>query len=167
MKIYKIVMLVIMATIAFHAKAQVVPAGKYTVTDYPKDRAAINAIRNNFDNTHSLNDNYVGIGAEGMIYYGKVAELKSMQQSGVSFKSVAIIPGTSLLRIFNGSSALKTFVADVVFTTADGELNVKVIRQESYVKEGGKWFYVAGQGTMVQTPEELQESMKKHTIPKQ
>lgn len=167
MKVGKIAIAVIMVTIALHAEAQVVPAEKFNVTNYPKDRAAINAIRNNFDSTYSLNDNYVGIGAEGMIYYGKMAELTSMQQSGVSFKSVTIVPGTSLLRIFNGNSALKTFVADVVFTTADGELYVKVIRQETYVKQGGKWFYVAGQGTMVQTPEELQESMKKHTIRKQ
>lgn len=166
-KIGKIVMVVIMASIALHTEAQVVPAGKFNVTNYPKDRKAIDAIRNNFDSTYSLNDDYVGIGAEGMIYYGKMAELKSMQQSGVSFKSVTIVPGTSLLRIFNGSSAFKTFVADVVFNTADGELYVKVIRQESYVKQGGKWFYAAGQGTMVQTPEELQESMKKHTVRKQ
>lgn len=167
MKIGKIVMAVIMASIALHAEAQVVPAGKFNVTNYPKDREAINAIRNNFDSTYSLNDDYVGIGAEGMIYYGKMAEVKSLQQMGGSFKSVTIVPGTSLLRIFNGNSALKTFVANVVFTVADGELNIKVIRQETYIKQGGKWFYVAGQGTMVQTPEELQESMKKHTIRKQ
>ncbi|MEP6712264.1 MAG: hypothetical protein ABJA37_07610 [Ferruginibacter sp.] len=167
MRIGKIVIIVIIAAIALDTETQVVPPGKFNVTNYPKDRAAIDAIRNKFDSTFSLNDNYVGIGAEGMIYYGKMAELKSMQQSGVSFKSVTVVPGTSLLRIFNGNSALKTFVADVVFTKADGELYVKVIRQESYVKQGGKWFYVAGQDTMVQTPEELQESMKKHTIRKQ
>ncbi len=163
----KILMALIMGTFALHTEAQVVPAGKYNINNYPKDRASINAISNNFDSTYSLNDNYVGIGAEGLIYYGKMDEIKSMQQSGVSFKSVTVLPGTSLLRIFNGNSALKTFVADVVFTTADGELYVKVIRQESYVKQGGKWFYVAGQGTLVQTPEELRESMNKHTIRKQ
>ena len=167
MRLSKLILIITIATIASQVDAQVVPTGKFNITNYPKDRAAINAIRNNFDSAYSLNDNYVGIGAEGMVYYGKVAELKSMQQSGVSFKSVSVVPGTSLLRIFNGTSALKTFVADVVFTTADGELFVKVIRQESYIKQGGKWFYVAGQGTMVQTPEELQASMKRHTIQKQ
>ena len=166
-KIGKIIVAVIISIIAINAEAQIVPAGKFNVTNYPKDRAAINAIRNNFDSAYSLNDNYVGLGAEGKIYYGKMAELKSMQEFGVSFKSVTVVPGTSLLRIFNGSSALKTFVADVVFATTDGELYVKVIRQESYVKQAGKWFYVAGQGTMVQTPDELLESMKKHTIRKQ
>jgi len=32
---------------------------------------------------------------------------------------------------------------------------VRIIRNETYVKQAGKWYYVLGQGSRVQTEEEL------------
>ena len=156
-----IIVVIIIVISSLHSSAQVVTAGKYNNTDYPEDRVAINAIRNQFDSTYSLNDNYVGIGVEGRIYYGKAAETKSFTDNGYVFKSVNVQPGTTLLRIFNGTAAIKTFVADVVFTTTKGDMALSVIRSETYIKQAGKWYYVAGQGTRVQTDDELNELKKK------
>ena len=151
-------LLALTALFAFAARpalAQTVPAGKYNTVDYPDDRKQLEAIRNNFDPVYSLNDNYVGIGAEGRFYYGTAEELKAFEKYQLRFKSVTTLPGSDVLRIFNGTAAIHTRQVDVVFNSSKGELKVRVIRNETYVKQNGKWYCVLGQGTQVKTEAEL------------
>ncbi|MEO0310716.1 MAG: hypothetical protein RIQ89_373 [Bacteroidota bacterium] len=142
---------------------QVPPPGKYDTTNYPEDRAFINAITNIFDPSLSLNDNSISIGADGSIAYGLEEEFQKFARNGMTFKSVASVPGTELVRIFNGHTAIKTKVANVVFNTPEGDLHFKVIRAETYIKDNGKWYYVLGQGTNFLTQEEFDEYKKTHT----
>lgn len=158
------IVLVISVTIFTKAAAQVPPAAKYDTSNYTQDRKLIMAIRNNFDPSLSLNDNYVGVGAGGRIAYGKAAHLKGFQQLGWSFKSFKPVAGTSLLRIFNGNTAIKTDVVDVIFSSPKGDLSYKVIRADTYIKQDGKWFYVMGQGTNYQTDEEMAEDINRHLV---
>ncbi|MBC7523355.1 MAG: hypothetical protein H7239_02810 [Flavobacterium sp.] len=141
----------IIALTTLKVTAQIVPEGKYNTTDYPKDRKIINAITNIFDKSLSLNDNSVSIGADGTISYGIDEELQKFVKNGLTFKSVASVPGTELLRIFNGTTAIKTKVADVVFSSPNGDVYFKVIRAETYIKQKGKWYFVLGQGTNFMT----------------
>jgi hypothetical protein len=142
---------------------QVPPPGKYDTTNYPEDRAFINSISNIFDPSLSLNDNSISIGADGSIAYGLEEEFQKFARNGMTFKSVESVPGTELVRIFNGTTAIKTKVANVVFSTPDGDLHFKVIRAETYIKDNGKWYYVLGQGTNFMTQEEFDEYKKAHT----
>ena len=142
---------------------QVPPEGKYDTTNYPEDRAFINSISNIFDPSLSLNDNSISIGADGTIAYGLEEEFQKFARNGMTFKSVVTVPGTELVRIFNGQTAIKTKVADVVFSTPDGDLHFKVIRAETYIKDNGKWYFVLGQGTNFMTQEEFNEYKKAHT----
>ncbi|WP_310559903.1 hypothetical protein [Flavobacterium sp.] len=142
---------------------QIVPRGKYDTTNYPQDRKIINDISNIFDKSLSLNDNSVSIGADGKISYGIEAELQTFVNDSMSFKSVTPVPGTVLLRIFNGTTAIKTKVADVVFDSPKGEVHFKVIRCETFIKQKGKWYFVMGQGTNVMSQEEFDEYRKIHT----
>jgi len=142
---------------------QAPPSGKYDTTNYPEDRKFINSISNIFDPSLSLNDNSISIGADGSIAYGLEEELKKFERNGMTFKSVVSVPGTELVRIFNGHTAIKTKIADVVFSTPDGDLHFKVIRAETYIKDNGKWYYVLGQGTNFMTQEEFDEYKKAHT----
>ena len=142
---------------------QVPPPGKYDTTNYPKDREFINSISNIFDKSLSLNDNSISIGADGSIAYGLEEEFQKFERNGMSFKSVVSVPGTELVRIFNGTTAIKTKVADVVFSTPEGDLHFKVIRAETYIKQDGKWYFVLGQGTNFMTQEEFDEYKKAHT----
>lgn len=146
---------------------QVPPPGKYDTTNYPEDRKFINSISNIFDPSLSLNDNSISIGADGSIAYGLDEELKKFERNGMTFKSVVSVPGTELVRIFNGHTAIKTKVADVVFSTPEGDLHFKVIRAETYIKENGKWYYVLGQGTNFLTQEEFNEYKRNHTTKNQ
>lgn len=145
---------------------QVPPPGKYDTTNYPRDRKFINSISNIFDESLSLNDNSISIGADGTISYGIAEELKKFERHGMTFKSVVSVPGTELVRIFNGRTAIKTKVADVVFSTPEGDLHFKVIRAETYIKHKRKWYYVLGQGTNFLTPEQFEEYKKANTIKK-
>lgn len=158
------IVLVFIASILSKSSAQVPPGGKYDTSNYPQDRKSIMAIQNNFDSSLSLNDNYVGVGAGGRIVYGKAAHLKGFQDLGWSFKSFKPVAGTSLLRIFNGNTAIKTDVVDVIFSSPKGDLSYKVIRADTYIKQNGRWFYVMGQGTNYQTDEEMAEDMKRHLV---
>ncbi|MEP6712265.1 MAG: hypothetical protein ABJA37_07615 [Ferruginibacter sp.] len=155
---------VIIVSIFTKVSAQVPPAGKYDTSNYPQDRKLIMAIQNNFDSSLSLNDNYVGVGAGGRIVYGKAAHLKGFQQLGWSFKSFKPVVGISLIRIFNGNTAIKTDMVDVIFSSLKGDLSYKVIRTDTFIKQDGKWFYVMGQGTNYQTDEEMAEDMNRHLV---
>ncbi len=143
--------------------SQVPPPGKYDTTNYPEDRKFISSISNIFDPSLSLNDNSISIGADGSISYGLEEEFQKFTRNGMTFKSVESVPGTELIRIFNGTTAIKTKVADVVFSTPDGDLHFKVIRAETYIKDNGKWYFVLGQGTNFMTQEEFNEYKKAHT----
>lgn len=143
--------------------AQAPPPGKYNTTDFPEDRKIINSISNIFDPALSLNDNSISIGADGSIAYGLEEEFQKFARNGMTFKSVESVPGTELVRIFNGQTAIKTKVANVVFNTPEGDLHFKVIRSETYIKDHGKWYYVLGQGTNFMTQEEFNEYKKAHT----
>ena len=111
---------------------QVPPPGKYNTTNYPEDREFINSISNIFDSSLSLNDNSISIGADGSIAYGLEEEFQKFERNGMTFKSVESVPGTELVRIFNGQTAIKTKVANVVFSTPEGDLHFKVIRSECF-----------------------------------
>jgi hypothetical protein len=145
--------------------AQAPPAGKYDTTSYPEDRAFIQSISNIFDPSLSLNDNSISIGADGSIAYGLDAEFEKFARNGMTFKSVVSVPGTELVRIFDGHTAIKTKIADVVFSTPEGDLHFKVIRAETYIKKDGRWYYVLGQGTNFMTQEEFNAYKKQHTTP--
>lgn len=141
------------------------PPGKYDTTNYPEDRKIISEITNIFDPALSLNDNSISIGADGTIAYGLEEEMKKFERHGMTFKSVESVPGTELIRIFNGQTAIKTKVANVVFSTPQGDLHFKVIRAETYIKDNGKWYYVLGQGTNFLTDEEFEAYKREHTTP--
>ncbi|MBC7652543.1 MAG: hypothetical protein H7101_12430, partial [Deinococcales bacterium] len=148
--------------IATITNAQVPPAGKYNTTNYLKDRkeiALLNAIR---DSSKYLNDDYISVGAEGRVYYGKSEEDKSFNKYGLKFKSVTPVKGTEVLRVYNGNAALHNVVYNVLFSSSKGDLHVKVIRSTAYIKENGKWYIAFGQGTEVHTDAEMEAAMQKN-----
>lgn len=159
----KMTILLVIALKAIAAFGQAPPPGKYDTLNYPEDRKFINAISNIFDSSLSLNDNSISIGADGSIAYGLEQEFKKFERNNMTFKSVVTVPGTELVRIFNGHTAIKTKIADVVFNTPEGDLHFKVIRAETYIKDNGRWYYVLGQGTNFMTQEEFNDYKKAHT----
>ena len=162
-KASRIAMTYMIVMVSLKVVGQIVPAGKYNTANYPKDRKIINAIQNSFDKSLSLNDNYVGIGADGKMSFGTSAELQTFVKDSISFKSIIPVLGTELLRIFNGTMAIKTKTVDVVFDSPKGNVHFKVIRAETFIKQKGNWYFVLGQGTNFMTQEEFDEYRNLHT----
>jgi hypothetical protein len=163
---YKMILVtaIIVLFVTTTTMAQIPPTGKYNTTNYPEDRKAIEALGILADSSVYLNDDYISVGAEGMVYYGRIQEENSFKKHDLKFKSVTPVQGTAILRIFDGKTAVSNVILNVVFSSPKGDLNVKVIRSATYVKQMGKWYIVFGQGTMVQTEAELEESMKKSLL---
>ena len=86
---------------------------------------------------------------------------ESFTDKGATFKSITPRPGTSVLRVYNGDAAVKNIILDVVFATPGEDMSITVIRTETYIKQNGKWYFVAGQGTKLATKEELEVIGKK------
>ncbi len=137
------------------------PAGKYNTTDYPEDRKAIGLLRTIPDSLRHLNDDYLAVGPTGEIAYGLEQWKKGILDAGFTFKSVKPVPGMSVLRIYNGDAAVSHNVMDVVLATPNGDINMKVVRMECYIKINGKWYFVQGQGTRLLSKEEIEEMTKK------
>ena len=152
---------IIVFFVSTNTMAQVPPVGKYNTTNYPEDRKAIEALGMIQDSSVYLNDDYISVGAEGMVYYGRIQEENSFKKYDLKFKSVMPEKGTQILRIFDGKTAVSNAILNVVFSSSKGDLYVKVIRSSTYIKHMGKWYLVFGQGTIVQTEAEMEESMKK------
>ena len=143
------------------ATAQAPPEGKYNTGSYPEDRKAIEALGIINDSTVYLNDDYIAVGPEGRVSYGFEQWKQGFAEKGATFKSVTPRPGTYILRVYNGDAAVKNMILDVVFATPGGDFSITVIRTETYIKQNGKWYFVAGQGTKLATKEELEEMGKK------
>ncbi|MFT4205063.1 MAG: hypothetical protein QM610_14255 [Chitinophagaceae bacterium] len=146
--------------IAATAHGQSVPVGKYDTASYPEDRKAIVILSRKNDSTRFLNDDYIAVGPEGRISYGFEQWQQGFKEEGATFKSARPVPGTTILRIYNGDAAVKNFVLDVVFATTKGDFPIRVVRTETYIKQNGKWYFVSGQGTRVLSKEEYDEHMK-------
>lgn len=140
--------------------AQLPPANKYDTSSYPDDRKAIAALSRINDSTKFYNDDYIAVGPEGRISYGFEAWKKGFIEEGAKFKSARPVPGSIILRIYNGDAAVKNFILDVVFTTTKGDFPIRVVRTETYIKQNGQWYFVAGQGTRVLSKKEYDEHMK-------
>ena len=150
---------IIISCMCFRANGQVPLSGKYNTTDYPEDRKAIEAQRSIMeDSTQFLNDDYIGVGAEGKAYYGYKEEIKSFFDNGMKFKSVTPVPGSYVLRIYNGDAAIRNSMLDVVFEAPKGTLSIRVLRIENDIKQNGKWYFVAGQGTLAMSKEEFEKA---------
>lgn len=139
---------------------QLPPAGKYDTTSYPGDRKAIALLGKVNDSTRFLHDDYIAVGPEGRISYGFEDWKKGFKEEGASFKSARPVAGSTILRIYNGDAAVKTFVLDVVFATTKGDFHIRVVRTETYIKEEGRWYFVSGQGTRVLSKEEFDQHMR-------
>lgn len=157
----KIIAFVIMLTFIISPALQAQPpAGKYNTTNYPEERKEIALMNRLPDSLKHLNDDYIAVGPEGLISYGLEQWKKGFSDAGVTFKSAKPVPGMSVLRVYNGDAAVNHFVVDVVLSTPTGDLPIRVIRTETFIKQEGKWYFVSGQGTMPTSKAEMEKLIR-------
>ncbi|WP_022821775.1 hypothetical protein [Hymenobacter norwichensis] len=91
----------------------------------------------------------VAVGAKGDISYS-VQQWKGVQtKEKLVFKSVTPVPGTEIIRIYGGTSAVVNWLADVRLLVDGHDVALKVRRLEVFIKKETGWCRVAGQGTEV------------------
>ena len=142
-------------------KAQVPPSGKYNTISYPEERKAIDILSSKMDSSQFLNDDMIAVGPEGKVSYGFEEWKKGFTDKGATFKSITPRPGTNILRVYNGDAAVRNMILDVVFATPGADFSITVVRTETYIKQNGTWYFVAGQGTKLATKEEMEAAGKK------
>ena len=121
-------------------------------TSYVKERQEIKAIVH--DPTNGANSaancrDIVMVGAKGDISFDDKEIKGARAQEKVVFQSVNLVPGTEIIRIYNASTAVVNWLADVKLKVDGKDVNMKVRRLEVYVKKQGNWCRIAGQGTEV------------------
>jgi len=159
--IMKLLTLITFIVISTNVKAQIPPAGKYNTSNYPTERKAIELVSSKMDTSQFLNDDMIAVGPEGKVSYGFEEWKKGFTDKNATFKSIIPRPGTTILRIYNGDAAVKNMELDVVFATQGGDFSITVIRTETYIKQNGRWYFVAGQGTKLAAKEERDNMGKK------
>ena len=115
---------------------------------FPKERAEIKAIVHSPANS-TLGKDIIMVGAKGDISFTQ-EELKGARtQEKLIFKSVKPVPGSEIIRIYNATTAIVNWLAAVELQVDGHDVSLKVRRIEVYIKKGGIWNRVAGQGTEV------------------
>ncbi|WP_324671530.1 hypothetical protein [Hymenobacter sp. GOD-10R] len=140
----------VFATSLFLCSATVASAQIDTVS-YPKERQQIRAILHSPGGAERVScpTDIVAVGAKGDISYS-VPQWRAVQKKDkVVFRSVKPVPGSEIIRLYSGTSAVVNWLADVQLTVDGREVALKVRRLEVFIKKETGWCRVAGQGTEV------------------
>lgn len=146
MKTIKILLTWAFGFVSIYASAQI------DTISYAKERKEIKAIVH--DPKSSANSaatcmDIVMVGAKGDISFDDKEIKGARAQEKVVFQSVNLVPGTEIIRIYNASTAVVNWLADVKLKVDGKDVSMKVRRLEVYIKKQGNWCRVAGQGTEV------------------
>ena len=92
---------------------------------------------------------FIAVGPKGDISFSQQEWQEVQKKEKLVFKSVQVIPGNEFIRIYDGTTGVVNFLADVKLLVEGHDVNIKVRRLEVYHKTAGNWCRVAGQGTEV------------------
>ena len=92
--------------------------------------------------TSQCTDDLVAVGPEGLRSISGGVWKKHAEDDGIVFKKVIVVPGTEIVRIYNdGQTAVRNVLLDVTLGTPVSEMNLDVMRLETYIKKAtmGAW----------------------------
>ncbi len=119
---------------------------------YAQERQAIRTILHGpggANTSPSACNDVVLVGAKGDISFSAQQWRGVQTREKLVFRSVKPVPGTEIIRIYNGTAAVVNWLADVQLTVDGRDLALKVRRLEVFMKKETGWCRVAGQGTEV------------------
>lgn len=91
----------------------------------------------------------VAVGPKGDISFSEAEWRAAQAKEKLVFKSIRVVPGSEIIRVYNATSAVVNWLADVRLNVEGKDIAIKVRRLEVYIKQGSTWCRVAGQGTQV------------------
>ncbi|RYY54720.1 MAG: hypothetical protein EOO09_13325 [Chitinophagaceae bacterium] len=137
--------LVVCSCIAFFsAFAQV------DTTAYPEQRRELLAIiRESGPGKEKSCGDLVAVGPKGDLSLSRQQWIKAQKKQQVVFKSMRLVPGTEIVRVYDKTCGVVNFLLEVSLLVAGKDVTVKVRRLEVYHHGTAGWCMVAGQGTEV------------------
>lgn len=118
---------------------------------YPKERQQIRAILHSRGGAERVScpTDIVAVGAKGDISYSVQQWQQVQAKEKVVFKSVQPVPGSEIIRLYGGTTAVVNWLANVQLSVDGRDVALKVRRLEVFIKKETGWCRVAGQGTEV------------------
>lgn len=128
----------------------IVATAQIDTTSYAKERQEIRQLmrRQRPDVSIDCKD-FIAVGPKGDISFSQQEWQEVQKKEKLVFKSVQVIPGNEFIRVYDGTTGVVNFLADVKLVVDGQDVNIKVRRIEVYHKMTGNWCRVAGQGTEV------------------
>jgi len=120
--------------------------------NFPKERREIKTLMHDPEfkaQTQKDCNDLVTVGPKGDINYSLTQWKDSQVKEKLIFKSVTIVPGSEIIRIYGPATAVVNWLADVHLNIQGNDIAIKVRRLEVFIKKEGSWCMVAGQGTQV------------------
>jgi len=120
--------------------------------NFPKERIEIQTLMHDPEfkaQTQKDCNDLVTVGPKGDINYSLTQWKDSQVKERLIFKSVTIVPGSEIIRIYGPATAVVNWLADVRLNIQGHDIAIKVRRLEVFIKKEGSWCMVAGQGTQV------------------
>jgi hypothetical protein len=118
---------------------------------YAQERREIKALlhRPGAANGPAACNDVIMVGAKGDISFSAQEHKAVQTKEKLIFKSVKPVPGTEIIRVYGGTTAVVNWLADVQLNVDGRDVALKVRRIEVYVRKAAGWCRVAGQGTEV------------------
>ena len=119
-------------------------------TQYPAERQQIRNLLYKFvpGSDKSCSD-FIAVGPKGDISFSRQEWIAAQVKMKATFKSVQVVPGSDVIRVYEGATAVVNFLAAVSLVVDGKDVTLKVRRLEVYHKTTTGWCMVAGQGTEV------------------
>jgi hypothetical protein len=119
-------------------------------TSYAEQRLEIRALMQHRKPDVAIDcKDFIAVGPKGDISFSHQQWQNVQRKEKVVFKSVTVVPGSEIIRIYDEKMAVVNFIADVKLNVDGRDLNIKVRRLEVFHKTAGSWCRVAGQGTEI------------------
>jgi hypothetical protein len=142
-----------MKRILFFVFFTITTAAAYAQIDtvsYPEQRKQLlELLHKSGPGTEKSCGDLVAVGPKGDISLSRKEWVAAQSKEQVVFRSVRIVPGTEIVRIYDGTAAVVNSLADVALAVGGRDINLKLRRLEVYHKTPAGWCMVAGQGTGV------------------
>lgn len=91
----------------------------------------------------------VAVGPKGDLSLSRKQWGAAQSKQQVLFKSIVIIPGSEIIRVYDKTTGVVNYAATVSLVVAGKDVMIKVRRLEVYHHTASGWCMVAGQGTEV------------------
>lgn len=139
-----------MLFLLFFAASSSTGFAQIDTTQYPQQRQEIRELlHKGGPGIEKSCGDLVAVGPKGDISFSRQEWIDAQKKEHLVFRALTVAPGSEVIRIYDGTTAVVNWLADVALTVEGKDISIKVRRLEVFHSVQGRWCMVAGQGTQV------------------